>query len=194
MGIGHSFGSITTAGMAAAAPIALDAIVLTGFTLSNTSQAAFTAAPDPQIARLNQPDCRAFRHLSNAYVVAWDIRGVQFDFFRSPNFPPANLPAANTPKQTMTFGELLNTTDVLAPEAKFTGLVAVINGENDFPFCQRDCSVVLAKASPMLLFPRAKKAGTLSFVLKGAGHAVNLHLGAETAFEKILGFVRANVF
>jgi hypothetical protein len=44
-----------------------------------------------------------------------------------------------------------------------------------------------------ILFPNAS-AGSQSYVVPGAGHAINLHYAAGAMFEQVQGFVKSNGF
>lgn len=84
VGVGHSFGSIQSVGIAAKYPKDFDAVVLTGFS-TNASALSLTFADfNSAIANQNQPD--RFGHLPNGYLVADNPIANQFAFFYYPNF------------------------------------------------------------------------------------------------------------
>lgn len=192
IGIGHSLGSAITSGLTAAVPTDLDAAILTGYSLSSTGLPTFFAAQDFTIA--NQSDPTRFSHLNSGYLVANNIIGTQFAFFRSPNFPAANLAIAQASAQTLTIGELFSTIEPPKPAANYTGAVQVVTGANDQPFCDGDClsggqDALLAVKK---LYPKASAFGT--FMPNGTGHAVNLHYAAHESYEQIMAFLAKNGF
>lgn len=86
IGVGHSFGSIQSVGLLAKYPTDYDAVVLTGFSTSNTSQGLTFANFNSAIASQNQP--ARFGGLQNGYLVVDSPIGNQFAFFSYPNFDP----------------------------------------------------------------------------------------------------------
>src|SRR5205085_1037288 len=70
-------------------PDAVDAAILTGFTVNSTAMSFFMGALNLEIA--NQNDPRRFSHLSDGYLVSPNFIGSQFDFFHDPNFTKETL-------------------------------------------------------------------------------------------------------
>ena len=193
IGTGHSFGSGITNGLTVEYPADLDAAVLTGFTTNFTGQPTFFASLDLTIANLNNPI--RFGGLSNGYFVANNYVGTQFAFLKGGGFPAANLAFAEASKQTLTLGELLTLGPVIGRATNFTGPVAVVDGESDWMLCLGNCTVPTDLAGAVLpnLYPNASK-GSESYLVPLSGHAVNLHYGAQVAFEHIMEFVRKSGF
>ncbi len=191
VGVGHSFGSIINVGQTAQFPKDLDAVVLTGFGTSTSAVSSFMAGLNAAIARENQPS--RFPNLNNGYIISDTQISNQFDFFRLPNYPSANLVLAEATKQTLTFGELFTLGQVAMPATAFTGPIDVVDGENDWPFCQGNCNLPTDQAAAVkaILYPAAS-AGSQSYIAKGAGHALNFHYSATAAFQQIQSFVEMN--
>ncbi len=191
VGVGHSFGSVLSLGQTVQFPKDLDAVVLTGFSTSTTAVSSFLAGLNAAIARENQPS--RFPNLNNGYIISDTQISNQFDFFRLLNYPSANLVLAEATKQTLTFGELFTLGQVGGPATAFTGPVDVVDGENDWPFCQGNCNVPTDQAAAVkaILYPAAS-AGSQSYIAKGAGHALNMHYSATAAFQQIQSFVKTN--
>lgn len=84
VGVGHSAGSTVTQAVAAKYPKDFDAVVLSGMSPSNTFVGTTLAAFDLQIA--NTDPSGQFAGLQNAYIVQSGLRGIQFGFYRYPNF------------------------------------------------------------------------------------------------------------
>jgi len=99
-------------------------------------------------------------------------------------------------KQTFTFGEIFTLTGPVKPATQFTGPVDVVNGMNDFIFCQSDCNVPSDQSAAVqpALYPAANTTGSQSFQIPGVGHAINLHNAAPSAFAHTLKFVASNGF
>lgn len=92
-------------------------------------------------------------------------------------------------------GELLTLGPVIGRATNFTGPVAVVDGESDWMLCLGNCTVPTDLAAAVLpnLYPKAPK-GSESYLVPLSGHAVNLHYGAQVAFERIMEFVRKSGF
>jgi hypothetical protein len=82
---------------------------------------------------------------------------------------------------------------VLAPALALKGPIDVVNGENDVPFCRDDCLTNKDRSQKVrkTLFPAAG-AGSDSYILKGAGNALNLASNAEGAYNQIYAFLKLN--
>jgi len=139
VGVGHSLGSELTYSLTSKHPNDLDAAVLTGFSASTAGQSTFFAVLDLVIARENAP--LRFLELNNGYLVSQPIVSNQFRFFRAPNFDPAILAATEASKQTFTLRELFTNSMFVAQAKEFKGVVDVMDGKNDLPFCQSNCLV-----------------------------------------------------
>jgi hypothetical protein len=172
-------------------PKDLDAAVLTGFSVDAAGQPVFFAGLDLVIGSQNAP--LRFSQLPNAYIISNTISNNQFGFFRAPNFDPAVLAASEATKQTITIGELFTNSQFVTPAPEFTGPVDVVDGENDLPFCQSNCLMPENKAEAVrgALYPNAGE-GSSSYILKSAGHGLNLHYGAGDAYKHIFEFIASN--
>ena len=87
VGVGHSAGSTVTQGVTTKYPDDFDAIILTGITTSTTYLPLTIASSNFQIA--NQAS-KKFRDLSNGYITQANEIGVQYAYFRYPNFDPTS--------------------------------------------------------------------------------------------------------
>lgn len=84
VGVGHSYGSIITIGVAAKYPKDFDAIVTTGFSTAIQELGYTIAANNPTIAELDQPS--RFGSLSKGYLVHNDAISIQLAFYRYPYY------------------------------------------------------------------------------------------------------------
>lgn len=83
VGVGHAAGSVITQAVTAKYPEDFDAVILTGLSLLGASTDLTLAAFDLQIARQVNEN---FRDLPFGYLTQANAIGVQFGFFRYPNF------------------------------------------------------------------------------------------------------------
>jgi len=117
----------------------------------------------------------------------------QLAFFRHPNFDSSLFTAIDSRKQTYTIGEIFTLTSVIAPAVNFTGPIDVVLGENDFIFCQGDCTYPVDQSSVVrdALFP-SSSSGSQYYLVNGTGHAVNAHYNAQKAFAQMINFSKAS--
>lgn len=80
-----------------------------------------------------------FKHLPAGFLTQQSAAGIQFAFFRYPNFDENAFRQQVANKQTNTLGVLLTLGGIVAPSTEFTGPVDVVNGEHDLVFCGGDC-------------------------------------------------------
>jgi len=186
IGTGHSFGSILTQAITSQYPSSLDTAILTGFSTNSTGMAIFSQGLNLAIAAQNAP--YRFSGLSNGYLVSSSAISNQIAFLHAQDFDPAILNLAEATKGTVTFGELFTTNAVVATASNYTGNIAVVNGDNDLPFCTGNCSYPVNLAEEALkLYPQAKNKGT--YLAPLTGHGVNLHYSAVAAYHYIQDFI-----
>jgi hypothetical protein len=174
--------------VASQAPSAFDAVVLTGFSSNTTGGIQFAASLNLQVASLSPT--RRFPGEQDGYLLPSTQYGIQYSFFRSPNFEPRILTEAFATVQTTTLGEQFTMGSVGHLATNFTGPVLIVDGENDLFFCDGDCRYPsnIPTASLKVLFPRAGN-GSATFILPGSGHGVNLAANAPLAFARIQEFI-----
>ena len=193
VGVGHSFGSIMSHGLAAKYPHDFDALVLTGFTDSQPGAGIGFSSSDMTIASQVKPG--QFSGLSNGYLLAANIFGVQFPFFRSPGFDQALLNIAEAKKDTVTIGEVIGSAMPMEQAADFTGPIDVVNGEHDLVDCGGNCVIPYNKGAVVKdkFFPAASS-GSSWYIGEGSGHFINYHYVAHKAYEHIQDFIKKNGF
>lgn len=188
IGVGHSFGSEITQAITVQYPTDLVAAVLTGFTMGQAGLPTFVTSLDLQIAAQNNP---RFARLNNGYIVTANRIGNQFAFLKYPGFPVANLALVEASKETLTFGELFSQADLVQTATRFTGIVHVVNGDSDWPFCMGNCTYPTdLSATVKNLYPAVKAFET--YLAPVAGHGLNVHFSAKGAFEQIQRFLKKN--
>jgi pimeloyl-ACP methyl ester carboxylesterase len=173
IGVGHSYGSALTTSVASQTPSAFDALVLTGFSDNTTGGIQFAASLNLEVAS-NSPT-RRFPGEDAGYLLPSTKYGLQYSFFRSPNYEGDILAGSFATVQTTTLGEQFTMSLVGTGARHFTGPVLIVNGENDLFFCDGDCRYPtdITSASLNALFPRAAN-GSTTFLLRGSGHGVSL--------------------
>lgn len=87
IGVGHSAGSTVTQGVTTKYPNDFDAVILTGISIIRTYVPLTIASSNFQIA--NQAS-RKFQYLSNGYLTQANAIGIQYAYFRYPNFSPSS--------------------------------------------------------------------------------------------------------
>ncbi|KAF2438587.1 hypothetical protein P171DRAFT_164342 [Karstenula rhodostoma CBS 690.94] len=191
IGTGHSFGSIITQAVTSQYPKVIDAAILTGYSVDTTAAAPFQLGSNLAIASQNQP--YRFGALNNGYLVVGSAIALEIGFFRAPGFDPEILSLAEATKGTATFGEFFSISAVTKPAANWTKPVAVVNGNEDLPFCFGNCSVPVNKAEAVfpVLYPQTKTTG--AYLVKDTGHGQNLHYSAVEAYHYIQNFIGKNV-
>lgn len=191
VGVGHSFGSALTQGVTAAYPAALDAAVLTGFSVNGSGMAPFNLAQVPEIAALNQP--YRFSGLPAGYLVVGSQAALQTTFFRAPGFDGAVLSLADATKGTVALGEYLTAGLTVAPAPAFRGPLAVVDGHEDLGFCFGNCSYptnLLAEVAAKL-YPGVAEDDIATYAAPDAGHGLNFHYSAAGAFAFIQEFLKS---
>ncbi|KAK0367740.1 hypothetical protein CLIM01_14904 [Colletotrichum limetticola] len=190
VGVGHSFGSALTQGVAAAAPSLLDAVVLTGFSVNASGMPAFSLGQNAVLASINEPE--RFGNLSSGFVVIGTAVSNQNTFFHSPGFDPALLALADHVKGTVTLGEFFTTGATIKPAMNYSGPVVVVAGNEDLGFCSGNCSYptnLLAEV-PVTLFPNTASNRTSTYRAADSGHGLNFHYSSVEAFEHIQQFLK----
>lgn len=190
VGAGHSFGSLITQSVTSQYPSALDAAILTGFSVNSTSLPPFLTGLDLALASQNQP--LRFSALSNGYLVSDTEISNQIGFFRAPGFDPNISSLAEAMKATVTFGELFTQGIIAGPAPGFTKPLAVVDGAEDLPFCYGNCSYPTNQAALVqpMLYPNLSSENFGTYLAPVTGHGLNLHYSAVGAYDYIQSFLK----
>jgi pimeloyl-ACP methyl ester carboxylesterase len=123
---GHSFGSILSYSISAAAPALSDGLLLTGFS-QNTSFVSLFALGGNYVNAKTLPfiDGKAY---PAGYVAPGDLSGSQVDFFAPGMFDPAILKQAYETGTPPTVGELVTIGGLTGEVNNFTGPALIITG------------------------------------------------------------------
>ncbi|KAK3117589.1 hypothetical protein LTR53_000914 [Teratosphaeriaceae sp. CCFEE 6253] len=184
--VGHSYGSILSHALVAAAPALSDGIVLTGYSTSAAFQGEFLINTGFHLARENQPE--RFGNCSTGSLTWPDELANQFSFLTYPYFDPAVLAYTEAHKYPFSLGEILTGSVMSFNASAFTGPVLMISGDTDLIFCGSDCVGILEQAAP--LFAAAEPFET--YIQRNTGHGMNLHFNATGTYEVIQTFLKSN--
>ncbi|KAF2732222.1 alpha/beta-hydrolase [Polyplosphaeria fusca] len=191
VGVGHSAGSALTMAIAAKYPADFDALILTGISTSVEgvviAQIAFNLIP----AALD-PSGR-FDGLDKGYLTQGAVvQDFQFPFYRYPDFDSTIFRKQFDTRQTTVFGELLTFNSVVAPQPAYTAPVDVVLGQQDYIFCQANCSYPKDQAQTFVnaLFPASRSKST--FLQPNSGHLIAQHYTAGKGFAHSLEFLKSN--
>ncbi|KAI0482547.1 alpha/beta-hydrolase [Xylariaceae sp. FL0804] len=191
--VGHSFGSVLTYALTAAAPGAglSDGIALTGFSQDGSFFEAFALGAGFGPAR-------DLAHLAD-YPAGWlasDRRGLQTAFLSRGMFDPALLALAYATQQPAAVGEMLTVSSAAAVVSRFAGPALIVTGARDIPFCGGNClaapanfsSIPQAALPPFL--PHAKNPRAV--IVPGAGHGLNLEYSHPFTYATINDYFVSN--
>ncbi|KAF2168635.1 hypothetical protein M409DRAFT_65522 [Zasmidium cellare ATCC 36951] len=184
VGVGHSFGSVLTQAVTSTYPRSLDAAILTGYSLNSTGFPLFLTGVNLAIASEARP--YQFSGSQNGYTVASTAISNQIGFFHAPGFDPAIVSLADSTKGTIAVGELLSTSAIVGPALEFNGTVAIVNGIDDLPFCNGNCSSpgnLLGQVKQ--LYPRVSNDSFVTSLVPNTGHAISLHYSAGAVYESV---------
>lgn len=191
VGVAHSAGSTLTQAVTTRWPRDFDAVVLSGTSTSAASVALAVAAFN--FVNANEEPAPGLRGLPAGFLTQQTAAGIQFAFYRYPNFDEGAFARQVANKQTNTMGVLLTLGGIIAPSTQFTGPVDVVNGENDLVFCGGDCLYPTDQNQAVLatLYPAASD-GSQTYIAAGSGHAIAAHYSGPDSFKQMIMFLQAN--
>lgn len=191
VGVGHSAGSTLTQGITTQYPGDFDAVILSGTSASAASVPLTVAAFN--FVNANSDPAPQFRGLPAGFLTQESAAGIQFAFYRYPNYDDHIFKKQVASKSTNTLGVLLTLGGIVAPSTKFTGPVLLVNGQNDLVFCGGNCLVPTDQnALTMSTFYPAAAKGSQTYIAEGAGHAIAAHKSGPDSFKKMIQFLQAN--
>ncbi|KAI0967884.1 Alpha/Beta hydrolase protein [Xylaria arbuscula] len=192
VGVGHSAGSTLTQGITTRYPADFDAVILSGTSTSPASVPLSMAAFN-FINANTDPTAPHFRDLPPGYLTQQSAAGIQFAFYRWPNFDAEVFRRQVEHKQTNTLGVLLTLGGIVAPSTEYKGPVDVVNGEHDLVFCGGDClRPTDQNAATLAVFYPAASRGSRTFIAEGAGHSIAAHKSGPDSFKHMIQFLQAN--
>ncbi|KAJ4286482.1 hypothetical protein N0V90_013182 [Kalmusia sp. IMI 367209] len=192
VGVGHSLGSAITQGIAAKYPSDFSALTLTGHSQGSEGGTIGFAAAALQIAN-TLPDRPELKSLPNAYFSLGPApQTLQFAFFYYPFFNTTLFTQEFNTRQTNAIGETLTLGSLYAPATAYTKPVLVLNGLQDYFYCQGNClaggsDTTLAALNA--LFPNRDQTKSKAVNIGDLGHNINLHFKRTEAFGRILTFI-----
>ncbi|PWY88895.1 alpha/beta-hydrolase [Aspergillus sclerotioniger CBS 115572] len=182
--VGHSYGAYLTA--ASASQMAVDAVVLTGFSGTFTYFGPFLAGAGLRVARHHNP--ARWGMLDSGYLTSSDLFAETYVYFAEPYFEHRVAEwAFTTESEPFAVGELPSLLETTIEYGNITAPVLVLQGQFDVSACGGNCVGLLN--STKALFTAAKTVETVDNL--PAGHNLNLHKVAPQAFDRIFRFLRA---
>ncbi|PNP43516.1 hypothetical protein TGAMA5MH_04488 [Trichoderma gamsii] len=180
--VGHSYGAYLSA--ATASQVAVDAVVLTGFSGTLQFFSPFVAGSSLRVARIQDP--LRWGHLDSGYLTSSDVYVEAYGFFAAPFFEHRVAEwNFNVDSQPFGVGGLPSLLATEIPYGNITAPVLVLQGQYDLPSCGGNCLGLLNGTSE--LFSNAKVVETADNL--PAGHNINLHKSAPKAFQMLLAFL-----
>ncbi|EHK42388.1 hypothetical protein TRIATDRAFT_201581 [Trichoderma atroviride IMI 206040] len=154
--VGHSYGSYLSA--ATASQVAVDAVVLTGFSGTLQFFAPFLAGSNLRVARIQDP--LRWGHLDSGYLTSSDVYAEAYGFFAEPFFEHRVAEwNFNVDSQPFGVGGLPSLLATEIPYGNITAPVLVLQGQYDLPSCGGNCLGLLNSTSE--LFSNAKVVETV---------------------------------
>jgi pimeloyl-ACP methyl ester carboxylesterase len=192
---GHSYGSLLSSTLAIQHPDDIDALLLTGFSFG--VETGLPGVVPPLFVPAAVADPALFEGLDITYLAAASRAGVQQLFYYG-QFDHALAADDFAHRGTFTVGELATITPGLLPVPGYQGPLYVLNGNEDFIFCQ------VTPLSPLLGLPGDCDAGfdqtvgsfysaasTFGFSnTANTGHCLNLHQTAQQSFTAAHEFLQ----
>lgn len=189
--VGHSYGSVQSAALAAARPDLVDSLVLTGFSTYTMGLPQYLTSTVYTMARMVFP--KRLGNLPDSYLVT----GTQYSGQQNFAYPYYVTSAANelqrNTEQAVTQGSLFTIGSLAAPSPNFKGTVRVILPEKDFIFALAQGiqnGRNLAEEAVKSLYPAASNQ-TWS-VPANTGHGYAFHVTAGKINRDIVSFVKSN--
>ncbi|KAM7183617.1 hypothetical protein V8F20_012556 [Naviculisporaceae sp. PSN 640] len=205
--VGHSFGSITVAGLISqegqtsetTTPALADGAILTGFLISDPIKAA-QIGMGPGVAGWGFEHARSFDPVAFAdrrsgYLVQATKSSVHVNFFKQSKgkggFEPRLLDYSYKTRQPNTVGEFVSFPSIVAglqANRKFTGPIQFMIGEHDYAFCRGDCKGTYDVGwLKQTLYPESKEVQV--YLQPGTGHGLTFGRNASEGYNVSLGFL-----
>ncbi|CAI6335125.1 unnamed protein product [Periconia digitata] len=192
VGVGHSLGSVLTQGIASKYPEDFSALALTGHSQGSAGGTIGFAAAAQQIAN-TLPDRPELKGLPNGYFSLGPIpQTLQFAFFYYLFFNITLFYQEFNTRQTNAIGETLTAGSLYVPAPAYTRPVQILNGVQDYFYCQGNCLAGGNDATLAALegfFPNRDQTKSEAVIIDDLGHNINLHFKRTEAFEKTLAFI-----
>lgn len=188
VGVGHSFGSITSGMVNTFYPTDWNATILTGYSLNlgGGGQVPFLASLGARVANQFDPYRFPPSTVSDGYVTIGSQSGIEYAFLYPYNYPPDAVSKSFASSYGLTWGELISLSAVGQPNAtQYSASLAVVNGMQDLSNCSSNCSYRFDQAAAVRggRYPAVRPGKFDSILIDGVGHGLNVHYQATGAFE-----------
>jgi pimeloyl-ACP methyl ester carboxylesterase len=191
--VGHSWGSILSNALAAAAPELSDGVVLTAYSHLSTYQSLFIASTGLRFASHNQPARFPNTTYSTGFLTWPDKYANQYSFLEYPFFDPALLEYAEATKFPFTIGEFLSASTLPSEAPGFKGPVLYLAAQADLIFCASNCTGLFGADSAAVEAFNGSSSVEV-YIQPDVGHGINLHHNATGAYGVILDWASRQGF
>ncbi|PYH98271.1 alpha/beta-hydrolase [Aspergillus ellipticus CBS 707.79] len=182
--VGHSYGAYLSA--ASASQTAVDALVLTGFSGTFDYFGPFLAGSSLRVAKTQEPT--RWGDLDSAYLISADAYSLAYIYFAEPYFDHSVAEwAYEVASEPFAVGELPSLMATTIDYSNITAPVYILQGQFDLSACGGNC-VGLINATAAT-FNGSQVVDWVDDL--PAGHSLNLHRVAPTAFQMIFDFFSA---
>ncbi|KAL7931778.1 Alpha/Beta hydrolase protein [Trichoderma chlorosporum] len=182
--VGHSYGSYISS--AAASQVAVDGLVLTGFSGTFAYFAPFVAGANLRVARTQNPV--RWGQLDSGYLTTSDLYAETYIYYAAPYFEHSVAEYTfNVASEPFAVGELPSLLATTIDYDAIKAPVLVLQGQYDISACGGNCVGVVNGTKDIFTGTE-----TLEYVDNlPAGHNLNFHKVAPQAFQKIFSFLQA---
>ncbi|KAM6476450.1 alpha/beta-hydrolase [Trichoderma sp. SZMC 28011] len=180
--VGHSYGSYISS--AAASNIAVDGLVLTGFSGTFDYFPPFVAGASLRVARTQNP--LRWGKLDSGYLTTADLYAETYVYYAAPYFEHSVAEYTfNVGSEPFAVGELPSLLATTINYKNIKAPVYVLQGQFDVSACGGNCVGVVNNTKTIFTGSKA-----LEYVEDlPAGHNLNFHKVAPQAFQKIFSFL-----
>lgn len=192
--IGHSYGSVQGQAISAQSPDLIEGLVLTGFSTNSTGTIPFFLAGTLTIAN-EVPDLPQLKKDPSIWLATASSQADSSQFNDPLYVEQGANKLARSSAQPVTLGTLFSISAISGPSMTYNKPVFVINGEEDLPFCNRNCDTpveggLTITQSVSKLFPQAKNFTAAN--LPNTGHGISAHPTSAQGYEEVLSYIMAN--
>lgn len=192
--MGHSYGSVQAQAVTSQSPDLVDGAVLTGFSTNSSGVVPFFVGGTLTIGN-EVPDLPQLKEDPSIWLATASAQADSTLFSDPLYVEPGAVKLARASAQPVTLGTLFSQTAIAGPSPNFTKPVFVINGNEDLPFCYRNCEAPVAGGMTIIeatkmLYPTAKNFTVAT--LPNTGHGIASHPTSPMGNEEILSYIMAN--
>ncbi|KAK0564381.1 hypothetical protein OC861_004321 [Tilletia horrida] len=191
--VGHSYGSAQSQRLSQLRPELIDALVLTGYSTSQTGFPYLLLGGAYTQAGLVFD---RFANISKHWLVTATQYTDQVGFVYPPSVTPNTTEYVRATANPVTQGTFFSIGAIGAPAENYTGPVQVVLGEKDFifafenPYSNGSDFATLAIEQ---LYPSAAS-GSIGSIIPATGHGINFHTTAPLAYNATFSWLNSTFF